>query len=167
MSHSQYGAEQTRTILLEKGFIRSMSRAGTPTDNSYDELLQEQLGKHLSLLSRQELISEWYNRQIFAGTEWEQEIDERLETASIILLLISANFLASDYCYNVELNHVLERYQRGEARVIPIILRPCDWRVSRFAHLQCLSRSGRAVTTWQNLRIEAFSSPKKLPCSQF
>src|SRR5260221_2084879 len=116
-----------------------------------DEPLREQLEKHLRLLSRQGLISEWYDCQIVAGMGWAQEIDEHLEVASIILLLISADFLASDYCYDIEMKRALERHQRGEARVIPIILRPCDWRSSPFAHLQCLPRDGKAVTTWQNL----------------
>jgi hypothetical protein len=59
-----------------------------------------------------------------------------LETA----LLISADFLASDYCYGIELQRALEGHQRGKARVIPIILRPCDWQTSPFAPLQCLPR---------------------------
>src|SRR6266702_4394560 len=115
-----------------------------------DELLRNQLEKHLSLLRRQGLISEWYDRQILAGDEWAHDIDEHLETAWIILLLISPDFLASDYCYDIEMRRALERHSRGEARVIPIILRPCDWRSSPFAHLQCLPRDGRPITQWKN-----------------
>src|SRR5437868_5292900 len=103
-----------------------------------DELLRQQLEMHLSLLHRQGFISEWNDRQILAGTEWAHEIDEHLETVSIILLLISPDFLASDYCYDIEMHRALKRHQRREARVIPIILRPCDWRTSPFARLQCL-----------------------------
>jgi tetratricopeptide (TPR) repeat protein len=120
-----------------------------------DEPLRNELEKHLSLLHRRGLISEWYDRQILAGDEWAADIDQHLETASIILLLISSDFLASNYCYDIEMKRALERHQRGEARVIPIILRPCDWRALPFAHLQCLPRGGKAVTTWQNLD-EAF-----------
>lgn len=116
-----------------------------------DELLRNELEKHLSLLRRQGLITEWHDRQILAGEEWARDIDQHLETASIILLLISPDFLASDYCYDIEMLRALERHKRGEARVIPIILRPCDWRTSPFAHLQCLPRDGKAVTTSQNL----------------
>ncbi len=115
-----------------------------------DELLRNQLEKHLSLLRRQGLISEWYDRQILAGDEWAHDIDEHLETAWIILLLISPDFLASDYCYDIEMRRALERHSRGEARVIPIILRPCDWRTSPFAHLQCLPRDGKPITEWDN-----------------
>ena len=120
-----------------------------------DELLRNELEKHLSLLHRQGFISEWHDRQILAGDEWAQVIDEHLERASIILLLVSADFLASDYCYAIEMQRALERRKRGEARVIPIILRPCDWRNSPFATQQCLPRDGKAVTTWQD-KDEAF-----------
>ena len=115
-----------------------------------DELLRGELEKHLSLLHRQGLISEWHDRQILAGDEWAADIDQHLETASIVLLLISSDFLASHYCYDIEMKRALERHQRGEVRVIPIILRPCDWRTSPFARLQCLPRDGKAITTWQN-----------------
>src|SRR6266700_1345906 len=74
-----------------------------------------------------------------------------LNTASVILLLISPDFLASDYCYNKEMQQALERHKRGEARIIPIILRPCDWHNAPFGHLQCVPRDGKAVTEWANL----------------
>ena len=120
-----------------------------------DELLRNELEKHLSLLQRQGLISEWHDRQILPGDEWAHDIDTHLETASIILLLISPGFLASDYCYDIEMQGALERHKRRQARVIPIILRPCDWHSAPFGSLQCLPRDGKAVTTWQNLD-EAF-----------
>src|SRR5260370_19839659 len=100
-----------------------------------DELLRNELEKHLSLLRRQSLITEWHDRQILAGEEWAHDIDQHLEVASIILLLVSPDFLASDYCYDVEIQRALERHRRGEARVIPIILRPVDWHVAPFARL--------------------------------
>ena len=92
-----------------------------------DELLREQLEKHLSLLKRQGFISGWHDREILPGATWAQEIDVHLESASIVLLLVSPDFLASDYCYEVEMQRALERHRCGETRVIPIILRPCDW----------------------------------------
>src|SRR3989454_10208811 len=120
-----------------------------------DELLRQQLGTHISLLRRQGLISEWHDREILPGDEWAHEIDEHLQIASIILLLISPDFLASDYCYDIEMQRALERHQRGEARVVPILLRPCDWQSAPFAHLQALPRDGKAITTWDN-QDEAF-----------
>jgi TIR domain/NACHT domain len=121
-----------------------------------DELLREQLERHLRLLRRQGLISEWHDRQILPGAEWAKEIDAHLDSASIILLLISSDFLASDYCYGVEMQRALERHNRGEARVIPIFLRPVDWKQAPFAHLQGLPRDGKAVTLWNN-QDEAFA----------
>jgi hypothetical protein len=116
-----------------------------------DESLREQMEKHLRLLRRQGLISEWHDRQIVAGTQWARQIDSHLETASVILLLISSDFLASDYCYDLEKQRALERNSRGEARVIPIILRPCEWRNAPFATLQVLPRDGLPVTEWDNI----------------
>src|SRR5256885_13228643 len=92
-----------------------------------DEALRNELEKHLSILRWQGIITEWYDRDIHAGTEWEHEIDTHLDTAQIILLLISPDFLASHYCYSIEMTRALERHIAGGARVIPIILRPVDW----------------------------------------
>jgi tetratricopeptide (TPR) repeat protein len=120
-----------------------------------DEPLRKELEKHLSLLQRQGLVSTWQDRQITAGTKWAQEIDEHLKSASIILLLISADFLASDYCSGVEMNRALERHEADQARVIPILLRPVDWKGAPFAHLQALPTDAKAITTWSN-QDEAF-----------
>ena len=94
------------------------------------ERLVKALRKHLSLLKRQGVIREWYDREITAGTEWKGQLDQHLNVAGVILLLISADFLASDYCYDVEMTRALERHGQGEARVIPVILREVDgWQV--------------------------------------
>src|SRR5881227_1452443 len=92
-----------------------------------DAKLRDELGKHLVPLKRQELIVDWYDRNISAGLEWEQEIDEHLNTAHIILLLISPDFIASEYCYGIELNRALERHEAGDARIIPVLVKPVDW----------------------------------------
>ena len=80
-----------------------------------DEKLKDELRKHLSMLKRQGIISEWHDRAIDAGADWSKEIDTHLESAKIILLLISPDFLASDYCYNIEMKRAMERHDRGEA----------------------------------------------------
>jgi hypothetical protein len=120
-----------------------------------DEGLRDQLAEHLSSLRRQGYIKEWHDRQIGVGTEWSQEIDSHLNTASIILLLISSAFIASDYCYGIEMQRALERHNAKEARVIPIILRPVDWQETPFQKLQALPTNGKPITTWTN-RDEAF-----------
>jgi hypothetical protein len=121
-----------------------------------DERLRDQLEKHLALLKRQGLITAWHDRKIFAGIEWASEIDAHLNSADIILFLVSAEFLASDYCYDIEMKRALERHSSGEARVIPIILRPCDWGGAPFAKLQALPKDARPITSWAN-RAEAFT----------
>ena len=100
-----------------------------------DEELRQQLENHLSILRRQGVITDWHYRQIGAGREWEGEIDAHLNTAHVILLLISSDFIASDYCYDVEMQRAMERHEAGEARVIPVILRPVDWEAAPFSHL--------------------------------
>jgi hypothetical protein len=115
-----------------------------------DEPLREQLETHLSLMRKQGIIAEWHDRKIVPGSDWSQEIDAHLNSASIILLFISSDFLASDYCYNIEMQRALERHELGEARVIPVILRPVDWHSAPFGYLQCLPRDGKAVTEWDN-----------------
>jgi DNA polymerase III delta prime subunit len=120
-----------------------------------DEVLRNTLEKHLSLLQRQDLIAPWHDRQIPVGSEWTGEINKHLDTATIILLLISPDFLASDYCYDIEMQRAIERHKSGEAHVIPIILRPCSWQSAPFGSLQALPKDGRPLTTWPN-QDEAF-----------
>jgi TIR domain/NACHT domain/Tetratricopeptide repeat len=115
-----------------------------------DEDLRDQLEKHLMLLQRQGLISLWHDRKILAGRTWAHEVDTHLKTATIILLLVSPDFLASDYCYEDEMQRALEKHKRGEARVIPIILRPCDWQHAPFGAFQCLPRNGKPATLWDD-----------------
>jgi hypothetical protein len=120
-----------------------------------DGSLRNTLDKHLALLKRQNLISGWFDREISAGEEFEGEIAKHLNSAQIILLLISPDFIASDYCYGVEMTRALERRESREARVIPIILRPVDWHSAPFGKLKALPKDGKAITTWTN-RDEAF-----------
>jgi tetratricopeptide (TPR) repeat protein len=121
-----------------------------------DASWRNELEKHLSLLQRRGLIKEWHDRHIAPGTNWVQAIDEHVEQASIILLLISADFLASDYCYGIEMQRALERHQAKQARVIPILLRPVDWNTAPFAQLQALPTDAKPITTWRN-RDAAFT----------
>lgn len=115
-----------------------------------DEVLRNELETHLKLLQRQLLIEPWHDRKIEAGDEWKRKIDENLEEADIILLLISPEFISSDYCWEMEMKRALERHESGEARVVPIIVRDVSWRIAPFAKLQALPKDGKAVTTWPN-----------------
>ena len=113
-----------------------------------DEKLRDELAKHLKLLQWQKVISTWYDREISAGDEWKQEIEKRLNSADVILLLISADFLASDFCWGVELKRAMERHEAGEAHVIPIILREVDWKGATFGKLQALPKNAKPVNNW-------------------
>lgn len=120
-----------------------------------DEVLLIELEKQLSLFKRQGIISSWYDRDIRAGNEWSNEIEKHLSTADIILLLVSPDFIASDYIYGVEMQRAMERHEAGEACVIPVILRPISWSDAPFGKLQALPEDGKPITTWFN-RDEAF-----------
>jgi 3',5'-cyclic AMP phosphodiesterase CpdA len=122
-----------------------------------DENLRDELSKHLALLRRQGIVRDWHDRRIGAGEDWKGTIDEHLNRADIIILLISADFIASDYCYDLEMKRSLERNALGEARVIPVILRACDWIRGPFGSLQALPRDGKPVTSWAN-RDEAWTN---------
>lgn len=117
-----------------------------------DDTLRQELEKHLQALQRQGLITIWHNRNIKAGAEWEREIDKHLNTAQIILLLVSPDFMASDYCYSIEMQRALERHERGEVRVIPVILRPVLWRDTPIGKLESLPTGGTPVvsSTWHD-----------------
>lgn len=122
-----------------------------------DEPLLGELLKHLGILKRLGCISAWHDREMTAGTEWKGQIDQHLNSAAIILLLVSHHFIASDYCWDVELARALKRHDRGEARVIPIILRPVDnWEDAPFGKLKAAPTDGRPVTAWTN-QDEAFA----------
>jgi hypothetical protein len=121
-----------------------------------DEALRRKLETHLSLLQNEGVISGWHDRRIAAGEEWDGVISKNLNEAGVILLLVSADFLASRYCRDVEVARAMERHAAGTARVIPVILRSVDWHTAPFAKLQALPRDGKPVTSWKN-RDEAFT----------
>ncbi len=122
-----------------------------------DELLRNELARHLGALKRQGFFDVWHDREIIAGTEWESEIDKHLNIAQVILLLVSQYFIDSDYCYLVEMRRAVERHDRGEARVIPVILRPVFFQRAPFAKLMPLPTNRKPITdsSWYSLD-EAF-----------
>jgi hypothetical protein len=120
-----------------------------------DEALRDELATHLSLLRRQGVIRDWHDRRIGAGDDWRGAIDSHLEKARVVLLLVSADFIASDYCYDVETKRALQRQRTGEALVIPVVLRACDWNSAPFSSLQAVPKDAKPVTSWAN-RDEAW-----------
>lgn len=116
-----------------------------------DEALRQELDKHLTMLRRQGTIDLWNDRRIPPGDDLGNAIDAHLEEADIVLLLVSPDFLASSYCYDVELNRAMERHRAGDARVIPVILRACDWHGAPFGNLLATPTDGKPVSRFPDL----------------
>ena len=114
---------------------------------SADSFATEREAKDNGRLEMQGLIEMWHDRDISAGTEWEQEIIKHLNKAQIILLLVSPDFMNSDYCYSTEMTRAIEKHEHKEARVIPIILRPVIWQQSPFGKIQALPADGKPITS--------------------
>ncbi|MBD2362650.1 SUMF1/EgtB/PvdO family nonheme iron enzyme [Anabaena minutissima FACHB-250] len=113
-----------------------------------DETLKNTLITHLSSLKREGVISIWQDREISPGTEWDKQINDNLKTADIILLLVSSDFIASDYCWGVEVKTAIARHNAGDTCVIPVILRKVLWDSAPFAKLQALPTNAKPVTSW-------------------
>lgn len=113
-----------------------------------DEVLRNELEAHLALLKHEGLVESWHDRRIVAGDELEEAIFSQLETANIILLLVSSDFMSSNYCYSREMTRAMERHHKQEAKVIPVILRHCDWTNAPFGKLMAVPRDAKPVTSW-------------------
>lgn len=131
-----------------------------------DEHLREALDPHFALLRRQGVATFWSDKEIYAGSDWAAQIDHNLRTANVVLLLLSAHFIDSNYCYDVELRQAVERHLRREAVLIPVVLEPCKWERVRLtceggdfdlSKIQALPAGARPVTKWRN-RQEAFDN---------
>lgn len=146
-----------------------------------DKSIRQELEKHLSFLRRSMLITTWQDRQIQAGINWQQEIDSHLESADIILPLVSSDFLRSGYCSGAEMKRALERHNAGAAYVLPILVRPVDWDTTPFTDLAVLPTGGKPVSMWPDrdnalfdvatgidglvAKIGGSTAPKELPPS--
>jgi hypothetical protein len=111
-----------------------------------DEDLCDQLEVHLTMLKRQGLIHAWHDRRLLAGDNLDHAIRAELERADIILFLASPDFIASRYCYDVEVTRATERHEAGQARVIPVVLRPCEWQQTPFGKLLGTPRDNKPIT---------------------
>ena len=115
-----------------------------------DKEIKEDLLKHMLPLKRLNMIETWTDLEILPGDEWDKEISNSLASADIVLLLVSIDFINSEYCYNVELEQANKRYQEGRTRVIPVIVRECLWKHTSFAGFHALPREAQAITTWDD-----------------
>lgn len=116
-----------------------------------DEGYRNQLEKHLALLKHQGYIATWHDRRIAAGEVIDDAIDDEINRADIILLLVSASFIASAYCFSREMTRAMERQEAGETRVVPVIVRDCDWHTAPFGRLNAVPRDGKSIASWANL----------------
>ncbi len=125
-----------------------------------DRELRDKLATALSTLKNQNLIRDWYDGDIPPGSEWKKQIFVHLDQDQIIFLLISPDFMASNFCYSIEMQRAIDRHDDNLARVIPIILRPTDWEGTPFEKLEVLPLDGRPITSWPN-QDEAFLDVSK------
>ena len=116
-----------------------------------DEEFRNELEKHLSPLKRMGQIETWHDRRINPGDVFDPEISRNFAEADIILLLVSADFIASTYCYEVEMQNSLQRHERGEAIVIPVILRPCAWHKLPFGKLLAATTDGKPIIKFTHI----------------
>lgn len=116
-----------------------------------DERLLNELQIHLSPLRRMNLIETWDEGEVEARQDWREKINENLKRADLFILLVSPNFIASDYCFETEFARALEQHAKNELRILPVIVRSCGWRaIPGLAELQVVPRNGKPVATWAN-----------------
>jgi len=115
-----------------------------------DELMRDALKAHLRIYEREGLVKVWHDRQLAPGEDIDRSIFKKFDTADIVLLLVSSDFINSDYCWSKEMRRALDRRTRGEVSVIPFILQPCQWRSAPFGALLALPPDGKPVASWSN-----------------
>lgn len=115
-----------------------------------DEELRDELEAHLSVLRRLNIVETWHDRKLVPGQGWDPRIKEMIYAADVILLLLSADFFNSDYCYDEEMRIALERHDRGDAVVVPVVARPCQWKQTEIAAIHGLPKDMRAVSLWED-----------------
>lgn len=115
-----------------------------------DDIFKQELDTHLVMLKRNKIISTWNDSKIIPGQDIDEEVKKYLLSADIVILLISADFLSSDYCYEKEMLNALERHALGQTKVIPVIVRDCDWQETPFKNLKALPHDGKSISRWDD-----------------
>jgi len=116
------------------------------------KVIEDELISDLKILERQGKITIWYDKKLQVGDEWDFEIKKQLQEADVILFVVSRKFIATDYIWDEEIKNALKRHDNREAKVIPIILSPCDWtgESTPFSELQATPTKGKPITTFDN-----------------
>lgn len=115
-----------------------------------DEKIKDELLKHLAPLKRNGLISEWHDRLLQPGANWKNEISKNLVESDIVILLISIDFINSDYCYESEMEQAILRNNEGLCRVVPVLARPCLWNETPFSKIQALPKDAKPISIWDS-----------------
>ena len=123
------------------GIFVSYSHLDTPA--------MERLRTHLAALMR-DGVSVWFDGDLDAGDQLSTGIARALRQADIFVALLSPDYLASNYCWNIEYRRAMNRRARGSMRVVAAVVRPCDWKSTRAAGFKLLPRDGRPVTRWRS-----------------
>ncbi|ACV76158.1 TIR protein [Zymomonas mobilis subsp. mobilis NCIMB 11163] len=119
-----------------------------------DENILEDLKKHLSVLKREGLIEAWFDHEILPGDSIDQKIEDQLKNSELFLLIITPDFISSSYCMDTEMREALNRHNKDEARVIPIIAEPCDWKsIAELSRLKALPKDAKPISTWANKNL--------------
>ena len=118
--------------------------------SKHDKDKLDSLRKFLDPLKRQNKIALWDDRNLLPGEEWDKGIRNELEESDIILLMVSANFLATDYVWDVEIKRAMERHEVGSARVVPVILDYCVWEDLPFGKINGLPSKGKPVADYES-----------------
>lgn len=156
LTQAQTPFNQTAIPFLRYKYLRSIYSEHLDSVKLYysyshrDESLRNEFETHLKILERQSLIASWNDRNILPGEIWTDQVDENIETADIIVFLISADFLASGYCDGAEVRRAIQRHEEGGARVVPVILRSTNWASSPFGQLPVLPKDGQPITLWSD-----------------
>ena len=115
-----------------------------------DEEYKDELEKRLKPYVRNQTIHSWSDRAILPGSEWDEEIKLAMASSDMILFLISSDFLASDYIHDVEIARAMEKYEKGELRIVPIVVRTSDLSQLKIKQFQALPKDAKAVSTWED-----------------
>ena len=127
-----------------------------------DEDVWTKLRNHLASMERDGLIEIWFDRKLLPGQSFDHEIKKNIADADIVLLLVSSNFISSDYCHNIEMRSAMELHKAGNLWVVPIILSSCDWRNSPFGNLLAVPKDGKPISSWNDLNDALFDSVEQL-----
>ena len=127
-----------------------------------DERALDRLRVHLAQLKREGRLSDWYDREIPAGGVIDSEIDHRLSESELFIALVSPDFIASDYCHDVEMATALQRHKEGTLHFVPVILSQCDWRSTPMGKLKALPRDGLPIEEWHNQESAYFDVAQEL-----